>query len=121
MIAIFAQTLRLLRKESGLTQSELAKKLGKSASAIGMYEQGRREPDTKTLRRIRELFGVPVDLLIDGAPRTVFELPDVLEGMTQSLLKHPGLTFNGEPLGRGDLAEVCEAMRLGMLLALRGK
>ena len=35
-----------LRRQAGMNQGELAKKLGISPSAVGMYEQGRREPNS---------------------------------------------------------------------------
>ena len=38
-----------LRHKKGLTQAALGEKLGLSASAIGMYEQGRREPSISIL------------------------------------------------------------------------
>ena len=56
--------LKMLRKQVGLTQANLAKKLKISPSTIGMYEQGRREPDSEMLVKIAELFNVSVDYLI---------------------------------------------------------
>lgn len=56
--------LRLLRGNN-MTQRELAKRLGISASAVGMYEQNRREPDLETLGEIAQLFGVTLDSLLD--------------------------------------------------------
>ena len=41
-----------LRREAGLSQAELATRLQVSASALGMYEQGRREPSMETLVRL---------------------------------------------------------------------
>ena len=38
-----------LRHKKGLSQAALGRKLGLSASAIGMYEQGRREPSSSIL------------------------------------------------------------------------
>ena len=38
-----------LRREAGLNQAELARRLRISPSAVGMYEQGRREPPLDTL------------------------------------------------------------------------
>lgn len=38
------------REALNLTQAELAKFIGVSPSTIGMYEQGRREPDSKILK-----------------------------------------------------------------------
>ena len=38
-----------LRKKKGLSQNQLAQRINVCASAIGMYEQGRREPPIETL------------------------------------------------------------------------
>jgi transcriptional regulator with XRE-family HTH domain len=56
--------LRELRQQKHLTQKELSKILQISASTIGMYEQGRREPDHDTLTKIADFFGVPTDYLL---------------------------------------------------------
>lgn len=56
--------LRELRTQKGLTQAELSKALQVSASSIGMYEQGRREPDNETLGRIANFFHVSTDYLL---------------------------------------------------------
>lgn len=43
--------LKKLREAKGLSQAELAKIIGISASSIGMYEQGRRTPEVETLKK----------------------------------------------------------------------
>lgn len=53
--------LRILRKESRLTQQELADKLGMTRSTISNYEINRRAPHLSELRRIAEFFGVGLD------------------------------------------------------------
>lgn len=53
-----------LRKACDMSQKELGEKLGLSASAIGMYEQGRREPGNAMLIAMENLFGVTVDYLL---------------------------------------------------------
>ena len=55
-----------LRRKRGLNQSELAKKLGLSTSAIGMYEQGRREPSITILVALAEELGITIDYLLTG-------------------------------------------------------
>lgn len=55
-----------LRRQKGLSQAQLAKQLGVSPSAVGMYEQGRREPSADTLVALSEVFGVSVDFLLTG-------------------------------------------------------
>ena len=57
-----------LRKSAGWNQGELAQRLGVSPSAVGMYEQGRREPGAALLVELSRLFGVTVDYLLTGRP-----------------------------------------------------
>ena len=47
--------LAALRKAAGMSQAYVAKELKISASAIGMYEQGRRQPSADILAAIRQL------------------------------------------------------------------
>ena len=58
--------IALLRIENGLTQAALAKRLCVSASAVGMYEQGRRMPSLGLLVQIAHEFGVTTDYLLMG-------------------------------------------------------
>lgn len=55
-----------LRRTKGWSQSELAARLKVSPSAVGMYEQGRREPAAEVLVALSEQFGVTVDYLLTG-------------------------------------------------------
>ena len=56
-----------LRREAGLSQSELAKLLQVSPSTVGMYEQGRREPSAEMLLNLSRVLGVSVDYLLSGS------------------------------------------------------
>ena len=58
-----------LRREAGLSQAQLAQKLQISPSAMGMYEQGRREPSLQLLGDMAKVFGVSTDYLITGMPQ----------------------------------------------------
>lgn len=53
-----------LRKEAGLSQYELARRLKMGRSALGNYEQGEREPDIETMKKLATFFGVTVDYLL---------------------------------------------------------
>ena len=55
-----------LRRQKNWSQKELAERMGVRPSTIGMYEQGRREPDCAGLVRLAELFGVTTDYLLTG-------------------------------------------------------
>ena len=70
-----------LRRNAGLSQAELAQRLQVSASAMGMYEQGRREPSAQTLVTMAQALGVTTDYLLTGVPG-----PDQEETFTQMLL-----------------------------------
>ncbi|MCQ2386370.1 MAG: helix-turn-helix transcriptional regulator [Clostridia bacterium] len=65
-MAKFCEMLRTLRKKENLTQEELAKALGLSPSAIGMYERGQREPNLETLEAFADCFGVSISTLVRG-------------------------------------------------------
>lgn len=58
------EIIRSLRATNGMTQKELADKLSISPSTIGMYEQGRREPDLDTISKIANVFNVTVGYLV---------------------------------------------------------
>ena len=61
--------IAFLRHKKGLSQAALGRKLGLSASAIGMYEQGRREPPVSILISLAKEFGVTTDYLLTGSTR----------------------------------------------------
>ena len=58
--------IALLRREKKLSQKELAARLGVRPSTVGMYEQGRREPDCATLVELARLLEVSTDFLLTG-------------------------------------------------------
>lgn len=60
----FAEVLRRLRRQEGMTQPQLAQRLGVSRSTISMYERGEREPDFALLQRIADLFQTDTDQLL---------------------------------------------------------
>ena len=44
VVTMLGARIAALRRKAGLSQADLAQRIGVSASAVGMYEQGRREP-----------------------------------------------------------------------------
>lgn len=60
----FSQRLIALRKLNGMTQADLADRLGISRSAIGNYEQARRDPDFEILDAVADLFDVDIGYLL---------------------------------------------------------
>lgn len=69
-----------LRKKNGFTQATLAEKMDVTRQSISRWEIGEALPSTDNLRRLSELFGVPVDYLMNdeaSAPETAVA---VMEG-----------------------------------------
>lgn len=56
---VFARNLRNRRKKLGLTQSELAERIGVSTSFITEIETGKKAPSFTTIERIANSTGVP--------------------------------------------------------------
>ena len=75
----FRNIFKELRKAAGLSQTEMAKRLGISRSTVGMYETGQREPDFETLEMIADFFNVDVDYLIGRTNKTTV-LPNSVGG-----------------------------------------
>ena len=55
---MLGERIALLRRGKGWNQLELANRLHISASAVGMYEQGRREPSLAGIVELAAVFGV---------------------------------------------------------------
>lgn len=71
---MFAQRLRELRRERGLTQIQLAQKLNVSNGTVGMWETGKREPDFETITRLATFFHVSTDYLLGHVNNPFFHL-----------------------------------------------
>ena len=56
--------IKELRIEAGLTQSELAARLGLNQTAVGKYERGQLEPSIATLKALSTLFECSIDYLL---------------------------------------------------------
>lgn len=61
---LFNEKLKMLRKESNLTQEELAEKLNVSRQAITKWESGDGTPDIENLKQISIVFDKTIDELI---------------------------------------------------------
>ena len=65
---MLGERIALLRRGRGWNQAELARRLHISTSAVGMYEQGRREPSLEGLVKLAAVLEVSADYLLTGKP-----------------------------------------------------
>lgn len=94
--------IRAHRDELGLTQAELADKLGLTYSSVSQWESGRATPRTPILRQLAELFGTTVaDLMGEDATETA------ISG-TSRMVPLLGFAHMGEPCDEGSLADEVE-------------
>ena len=103
-----------LRRAAGLSQGDLAQRLQVSTSAIGMYEQGRREPSAEILVTLSRIFGVTVDYLLTGQPtgvegqKVALAMESVLSNTQAQLDKRAK-----RPLSREEVAVLFAALLMG--------
>lgn len=57
-------TLSSLRRRAGLSQQQLAERVGTKQPVISMYESGEREPSLKTLEALADALAVSFDELV---------------------------------------------------------
>ncbi len=67
LVRILASNIAACRKKAGMTQAELAEKLGYSDKTVSKWERAEGLPDVLCLKRLAETFGVSTDALLSMA------------------------------------------------------
>ncbi len=62
----FAENFKNARKATGMTQEQLAEKLGIDRSSIAKYETGNSTPNVKNLQQICEILDIPIEKLLSN-------------------------------------------------------
>ena len=60
----FAERLKELRAEKGITQDRLAQETGLSQAALANWENGKRSPSAAVIITLAKYFGVTTDYLL---------------------------------------------------------
>ncbi len=95
--------IRAARGRRGITQDELAPKLGVDRATLARYERGQRGMTAATLVQLCHLFGESLDALLPGvAPRPslggAVPLDDVVHRIVTRLQQRPDLAATVEDL-----------------------
>ena len=78
-MADFANRLKKLRKQMGLNQTQLAKRIGISKSLVSYYENRDRSPSPEMLIKLSKIFHVSTDYLLGLESEQVLIVSDLSE------------------------------------------
>ena len=92
MSMLFADTLKKLRTEKGLSQRELAEKMYVTRTAITKWENGNRLPDAAMIKRLSEVFGVDVNTLLSAVAESD-ECPNIILVDDNAVILNGGLAI----------------------------
>lgn len=122
------ETLKIVRNKKGMSQRELAEKLGVSQQTIGSWEVGRTAPDPEAIKKIADFFNVSTDYLLGKTDTSSPPLPSLnrkdereitklMDGMKEMLMQEKGLMFDGQPASEESIQSILDAMQIGMEMA----
>ena len=101
----FSERLKDLRKQAGLTQVDVAEKLGISQPAYASWERGIKKPTQENLVKIAQVLNVSVDYLVGNSEERTDEL-DNIELLFR--MNSKGLTEEEKEIFKKELIEFME-------------
>lgn len=81
----FGQRLRMLRKDRGMTQEQLATTLHIGTDHYGRIELGKRGISIDLLLDIAEVLEISIDFLVTGKPQTAWKVKALIWQMRELL------------------------------------
>lgn len=95
ILLILVDKLKVLRKKKGLTQVQVAERLGLSKAVISSYEVSSRSPSYDILIKLARLYGVSTDYLLGVETSKTIDVIGLSEKQINSVInminaiKHP--------------------------------
>ncbi|MBR3894514.1 MAG: helix-turn-helix transcriptional regulator [Clostridia bacterium] len=77
MILHIADRIRYLRDKMGMTQTDLAKKLGISRSAVNSWEMSLSSPSLSNIIEMSQIFHVNIDYLLSLSDKTMVDISNL--------------------------------------------
>lgn len=112
MTVVFGRRLKDLRTQKHMTQSDIGDYLHVSKVSVSGYENGTREPDQESTKRLADLFNVSVDYLYGrnqtpkwATKKDTLELRNFIDQNSEG-----GMTFDGDDLTKEEKEKVEIAM-----------
>ncbi len=102
MNMLFAETLKKLRTEKGLTQRELAQRLYVTRTSVNRWENGSRLPDAAMIVKLSETLGVDINLLFSDAAESK-DTPNIIMVDDNKIILNGGLPILEEVMPNADV------------------
>ena len=87
MIFNIADRIRYLRDKAGMTQTDLAKRLGISRSAVNSWEMSLSSPSLSNVVEMMQIFHVSADYLLSVSDRMLIDVSDLSSEEQEVVLK----------------------------------
>lgn len=111
---MFSSKLKELRANKGLSQAELAKRLGVTQQAVGRWERDKNLPDNDVLKKISAMFDVSLDYLLDNhttsstSPHSKRDMNDLAKFLNKTEVLFDGDTYRLDEEDRQKLRNALE-------------
>ncbi len=79
------QRIGELRTQFGITQSELAKRLGVTRSSVNAWELGFATPQLKHIVEMSKIFGITVDGILNVSTKVIIDITDLTKEEQQAV------------------------------------
>ncbi|MCL2217197.1 MAG: helix-turn-helix domain-containing protein [Defluviitaleaceae bacterium] len=79
--------IKELRSAKGVTQTELAQRIGMTASAISSYEIGERQPSYDVLIKVAKQFNVTTDYLLGHTNKDMMDVSGLCRSQRENIQK----------------------------------
>lgn len=117
---MIGKNIRYLRKQSGYSQEQLARKLNVTQGSVSQWENDISTPDTGTLAQLAQLFVVPLDFFLSTEPRRELDSIRISRNAVPILGAIPCGKLNASDQNPDGYADIPDGVRADFALRCQG-
>ncbi len=87
MILNIADRIRYLREKNGMTQTDLAKQLGISRSAVNSWEMSLSSPSVANIVEIARIFNVSADYILSSSDKLLIDISEISNEQKEIIIR----------------------------------